>query len=172
MSPRITVVLIVTGADSPASSLRQIGDRRYLTTVCASSAPSHFAISHRCHSGRDIRVLRGRAIESCRPATVRRDRLITLEGFPYCTIPGYERYMIDWSENQFKMLYRTFVFEDYENYFGRERPGEGRAVRRVRAQRPVRRCLQGVRRADRLGRVPPGHSGRHGVTRAPDHPGR
>ena len=47
---------------------------------------------------------------------VRRDRLITLEGFPYCTIPGYERYMIDWSENQFKMLYRTFVFEDYENY--------------------------------------------------------
>jgi len=47
---------------------------------------------------------------------VRRGRVITLEGFPYCTIPGYERYMIDWSENQFKMLYRTFVFEDYENY--------------------------------------------------------
>src|SRR6266545_2343408 len=47
---------------------------------------------------------------------VRRDRVITLEGFPYCSIPGYERYLIDWSENQFKMLYRTFVFEDYENY--------------------------------------------------------
>ena len=47
---------------------------------------------------------------------VSRDRVITLEGFPYCTIPGYERYMIDWKENQFKMLYRTFVFEDYENY--------------------------------------------------------
>jgi MoaA/NifB/PqqE/SkfB family radical SAM enzyme len=47
---------------------------------------------------------------------VRRDRMITLEGFPHCAIPGYEKYMIDWSANQFKMLYRTFVFEDYENY--------------------------------------------------------
>jgi MoaA/NifB/PqqE/SkfB family radical SAM enzyme len=47
---------------------------------------------------------------------VGRDRVITLEGFPYCTIPGYERYMIDWSENRFKMLYRTFIFDDYENY--------------------------------------------------------
>jgi MoaA/NifB/PqqE/SkfB family radical SAM enzyme len=47
---------------------------------------------------------------------VARERAITLEGFPYCAIPGYERYMIDWSENQFKMLYRAFVFEDYENY--------------------------------------------------------
>jgi MoaA/NifB/PqqE/SkfB family radical SAM enzyme len=47
---------------------------------------------------------------------VRRDRMITLEGFPHCAIPGYEKYMIDWSRNQFKMLYRTFVFEDYENY--------------------------------------------------------
>jgi MoaA/NifB/PqqE/SkfB family radical SAM enzyme len=46
----------------------------------------------------------------------RRERAITLEGFPYCAIPGYEKYMIDWSENQFKMLYRAFVFEDYENY--------------------------------------------------------
>jgi hypothetical protein len=24
--------------------------------------------------------------------------------------------MIDWKQNQFKMLYRTFVFDDYENY--------------------------------------------------------
>ncbi|HEY3872219.1 MAG TPA: radical SAM protein [Actinocrinis sp.] len=47
---------------------------------------------------------------------VRRERVITLEGFPYCAIPGYEKYMIDWAANQFKMLYRTFVFEDYENY--------------------------------------------------------
>jgi MoaA/NifB/PqqE/SkfB family radical SAM enzyme len=50
---------------------------------------------------------------------VRRERVITLEGFPYCTIPGYEQYMIDWSENQFKMLYRTFIFDDYENFMDR-----------------------------------------------------
>lgn len=47
---------------------------------------------------------------------VARDRVITLEGFPYCAIPGYEKFMIDWKENQFKMLYRKYVFEDYENY--------------------------------------------------------
>jgi MoaA/NifB/PqqE/SkfB family radical SAM enzyme len=47
---------------------------------------------------------------------MRRGKMVTLEGFPYCSIPGYEQYMIDWKQNQFKMLYRTFVFEDYENY--------------------------------------------------------
>jgi len=47
---------------------------------------------------------------------VARDRVITLEGFPYCAIPGYEQYMIDWKANRFKMLYRKFVFDDYENY--------------------------------------------------------
>jgi MoaA/NifB/PqqE/SkfB family radical SAM enzyme len=41
---------------------------------------------------------------------------VTLEGFPYCAIPGYERYMIDWSANQFKLLYRTVVMDDYERY--------------------------------------------------------
>jgi MoaA/NifB/PqqE/SkfB family radical SAM enzyme len=45
-----------------------------------------------------------------------RGKVITLEGFPFCAIPGYEQYMIDWKQNQFKMLYRTFVFDDYENY--------------------------------------------------------
>jgi MoaA/NifB/PqqE/SkfB family radical SAM enzyme len=47
---------------------------------------------------------------------VRAERVVTLEGFPHCAIPGYQKYMIDWAENQFKMLYRTFVFEDYERY--------------------------------------------------------
>lgn len=47
---------------------------------------------------------------------VARDARITLEGFPFCAIPGYERYMIDWEDNQFKMLYRTFVLDDYEKY--------------------------------------------------------
>jgi len=47
---------------------------------------------------------------------VARDRVITLEGFPHCAIPGYEQFMIDWKENRFKMLYRRYVFDDYENY--------------------------------------------------------
>lgn len=47
---------------------------------------------------------------------VARDRVVTLEGFPHCAIPGYQQHMIDWRQNQFKMLYRAYVFEDYENY--------------------------------------------------------
>ncbi|WP_283137886.1 radical SAM protein [Rhizohabitans arisaemae] len=47
---------------------------------------------------------------------VRRGSVITMEGFPYCAIPGYEQYMLDWDENKFKMLYRTFVLDDYESY--------------------------------------------------------
>jgi len=48
--------------------------------------------------------------------SVAADRVVTLEGFPYCSIPGYHQYMIDWSENQFKLLYRTFIMDDYESY--------------------------------------------------------
>lgn len=47
---------------------------------------------------------------------VRRERVITLEGFPHCAIPGYEQHMIDWEQNQFKMLYRTLIFDDYERF--------------------------------------------------------
>ncbi|GIG56158.1 hypothetical protein Lfu02_05300 [Longispora fulva] len=47
---------------------------------------------------------------------VARDQVITLEGFPFCAIPGYDKYMINWRENQFKMLYRTWLFDDYEGY--------------------------------------------------------
>ncbi len=43
-------------------------------------------------------------------------QVITLEGFPYCTIPGYETYMIDWSTQRYKMLFRTFIMDDYESY--------------------------------------------------------
>jgi len=47
---------------------------------------------------------------------VARNTRITLEGFPYCTVPGYEQYMIDWDDAKIKMLYRTFVLDDYEHY--------------------------------------------------------
>lgn len=47
---------------------------------------------------------------------VARDKVLTLEGFPLCAIPGYEEYMIDWENAKYKLLYRTFVMEDYEAY--------------------------------------------------------
>lgn len=40
--------------------------------------------------------------------------VLTLEGFPYCSIPGMEQHMIDWKKKKTKMLYRGIVFDDYE----------------------------------------------------------
>jgi hypothetical protein len=41
---------------------------------------------------------------------------LTLEGFPFCMIPGMEQYVIDWENQKFKMLFRDFVLDDYESY--------------------------------------------------------
>jgi MoaA/NifB/PqqE/SkfB family radical SAM enzyme len=41
---------------------------------------------------------------------------ITLEGFPFCKIEEMEKYVIDWSNQKFKMLFRNYIIEDYENY--------------------------------------------------------
>jgi len=54
-------------------------------------------------------------LESVDRAAARNVR-ITLEGFPYCAVPGYERFQIDWEDNKFKMLYRSFVMDDYEGH--------------------------------------------------------
>jgi MoaA/NifB/PqqE/SkfB family radical SAM enzyme len=43
-------------------------------------------------------------------------RVVTLEGFPYCSIPGYEHYMINWGEQRLKMLFRRLVMADYEQF--------------------------------------------------------
>lgn len=50
---------------------------------------------------------------------------LTLEGFPYCTIPGLEQHMIDWSTERFKMLYHDMVFDDYEEFMDREFRSKG-----------------------------------------------
>lgn len=42
--------------------------------------------------------------------------VVTLEGFPYCSIPGYEQHSINWSGQQFKLLIRKLIWEDYERY--------------------------------------------------------
>ena len=42
--------------------------------------------------------------------------MLTLEGFPFCTIPGMEKYIVPWETQKFKMLYRKYVFNDYESY--------------------------------------------------------
>ncbi|GGM20749.1 hypothetical protein GCM10011608_01680 [Micromonospora sonchi] len=59
--------------------------------------------------------IRPYVLQACERA-VRRGARLLMEGFPYCTVPGYERFLVDWEDNRFKVLYRSFVMEDYENH--------------------------------------------------------
>jgi len=54
-------------------------------------------------------------LAACERAVSRGARLL-MEGFPQCTIPGYEQHIVDWQQNRSKVLYRTFVMEDYEGH--------------------------------------------------------
>lgn len=51
---------------------------------------------------------------------VARDRVVTLEGFPPCTIPGYEKFQIHWDEINFKLLFHNFILEDYATFMNKE----------------------------------------------------
>ena len=54
-------------------------------------------------------------LEACDRA-VRRGTRPFLEGFPYCTVPGYEEYLVDWQQYKYKVLYRSFVMDDYGDH--------------------------------------------------------
>lgn len=44
------------------------------------------------------------------------DTVITLEGFPLCTIQGFHEELIDWENQKFKMLFRGVIIDNYETY--------------------------------------------------------
>lgn len=58
-------------------------------------------------------------------ACVAREELVTLEGFPICMIPKYEKYQIQWEENQYKLLFHNFVLEDYAAFMDKETKSQG-----------------------------------------------
>ena len=53
-----------------------------------------------------------KAVDAC----VKENVKVTLEGYPMCVLDDYAKYMIDWEENQFKMLYKSFVFRNYNTF--------------------------------------------------------
>jgi MoaA/NifB/PqqE/SkfB family radical SAM enzyme len=59
--------------------------------------------------------IRPYVLEACERALRRGTRLL-LEGFPQCTVPGYEQHLVDWEHNRYKVLYRNFVMDDYEGH--------------------------------------------------------
>ncbi len=41
---------------------------------------------------------------------------VTLEGFPFCILPGLERYQVDWTVQRLKVFYRKMVIDDYNKF--------------------------------------------------------
>lgn len=57
--------------------------------------------------------IRPYVIEACDRAA-RRGTRPYLEGFPHCTVPPeYQEYLVDWEQHKYKVLYRSFVMDDY-----------------------------------------------------------
>jgi MoaA/NifB/PqqE/SkfB family radical SAM enzyme len=61
------------------------------------------------------------AVDLC----VKNQRVITLEGFPNCTIPGYEQYCIKWDEIHFKLLFHNFILNNYAVFMDKETRKKG-----------------------------------------------
>lgn len=61
---------------------------------------------------REIRPVVAEAVSLVKQAGI----CVTLEGFPLCCIPGLEQSLIDWEKQKFKMLFRSFVLNDYESH--------------------------------------------------------
>jgi MoaA/NifB/PqqE/SkfB family radical SAM enzyme len=65
------------------------------------------------------------AVDLC----VQNQRVVTLEGFPNCTIPGYERYTINWEEINFKLLFHNFILNNYAVFMDKETRKQGEKCR-------------------------------------------
>jgi MoaA/NifB/PqqE/SkfB family radical SAM enzyme len=44
------------------------------------------------------------------------NRIVTLEGFPYCAVPGFEKHQINWKKQQLKVLYRDMNIDDFNDF--------------------------------------------------------
>lgn len=52
------------------------------------------------------------AVDQC----VKRNQVITLEGFPTCMLKRYENYQIQWDDIHYKLLYHNFLIKDYSEF--------------------------------------------------------
>lgn len=46
----------------------------------------------------------------------KRGHVVTLEGFPLCLLKEYEKYIIQWEEVHFKLLYHNYLINDYAEF--------------------------------------------------------
>jgi MoaA/NifB/PqqE/SkfB family radical SAM enzyme len=47
---------------------------------------------------------------------VGQNKMVTLEGFPYCVVPGCEKYQLNWKKQQLKVLYRDLIIDDFNDF--------------------------------------------------------
>lgn len=50
---------------------------------------------------------------------------ISLEGFPPCMIPGYEKNIVDWYDIDYKLLYHSFVLDSYAEFMSNSTKEKG-----------------------------------------------
>jgi sulfatase maturation enzyme AslB (radical SAM superfamily) len=48
--------------------------------------------------------------------TLGENKIVTLEGFPYCAVPGFEKYQVNWKTQQLKVLYGDMIIDDFNNF--------------------------------------------------------
>lgn len=72
-------------------------------------------------------------VKEATDTVVARDKVVTLEGYSACMLGEYKKYMIDWDEVNFKLLYRTFILEDYAKFMSKETKKQGK---------PCKECIE------------------------------
>lgn len=53
------------------------------------------------------------------------NKVITLEGFPNCTIRNYEDYLINWENIKFKLLYHHYILDNYADFMDQQTKRHG-----------------------------------------------
>jgi len=43
-------------------------------------------------------------------------KVVTVEGFPPCSLDSYRKYMVNWDDNEFKVLFRKTTLNNYEKF--------------------------------------------------------
>ncbi len=58
-------------------------------------------------------------------AAVKRNKVVTLEGFPPCMLGEYEKYIINWDEIKYKLLFHNIILPNYDTYMEKETRKQG-----------------------------------------------
>lgn len=105
-----------------------------VVTLCMDLGAAHINISGMHPTGKafqnfELVVPRYSEIISSvkRAADVTQERgvVCTLEGFPLCILGDHKKYCISWDKERYKLLFRTFILDDYDTFMRTKERTEG-----------------------------------------------